>query len=129
MKRRDLMKAAAMAVPLGSLAQAPGWRPLLLDDHQNLTVIALTDLIIPETDTPGAKAANVNRYIDLFLRDGDIGERERFLAGLNWLDGYALRSYSHPFVACAAGQQIAMLTALDRGTDPEVRPGMQFFRQ
>src|SRR5207237_10728956 len=34
---------------------APGWKPLFLDAHQNETLIVLSDLILPATDTPGAK--------------------------------------------------------------------------
>ena len=56
-------------------ADSTEWRPSVFDAHQNETVIVLTELIMPETDTPGAKAARVNRYIDLMLRDGD--ERAR----------------------------------------------------
>src|SRR5215472_10887291 len=41
------------------------WKPQFFDAHQNETLIALTDLIIPTTNTPGAKAALVNRYLDL----------------------------------------------------------------
>jgi hypothetical protein len=36
---------------------AAAWKPGLFDDHENETVIALIDLIIPATDTPGPKAA------------------------------------------------------------------------
>src|SRR5262245_53303704 len=43
------------------------WKPLFLDEHQNQTLIVLSDLIIPETDTPGAKQALVNRFVDLLL--------------------------------------------------------------
>ena len=95
MKRRDLIRAgvltgaaAALRPPLARAqgtappseltpAQsgvdaskdlaAPGWKPLFLDEHQNETLIVLSDLIIPATDTPGAKEALVNRYIDLVL--------------------------------------------------------------
>src|SRR2546426_3964446 len=84
MNRRDLLKlgASAAAVPAAGLAQqhdehatpaqkvakaATEWRPELLDDHQNQTVMVLVDLIIPATDTPGAKAALVNRHIDHLL--------------------------------------------------------------
>ena len=109
MKRRDLLLTAA-ALPLS--AQQAAWKPSVFDDHQNRTVIALVDLIIPDTDTPGAKAALVNRYIDLALRDGDAAQRERFLAGLASLDAAAIRTHGHPFVACTPEQQTATLTEL-----------------
>ena len=34
----------------------------------------------------GAKQAEGNRYIDLFLHDGPAGDRERFVAGPLWHD-------------------------------------------
>ncbi len=40
-----------------------------LNPHQNATVVTMTDLIIPETDTPGAKAVRVNEFIDLILTE------------------------------------------------------------
>ena len=129
MERREFFKygAALFAIPAAWAEQAarPDWRPSMLDDHQNETVIALTDLIIPATDTPGAKTARVNRYIDLFLRDGDPEAREKFLAGLNWLDGHAIEQHGHPFLHCAAELQVAMLKAFDTG----VGPGHEFFGQ
>ena len=39
--------------------------------RQNELVITLTELIIPQTDTPGAKAAKVNEYIDMVLADAN----------------------------------------------------------
>lgn len=139
MNRRDLFRkaAAAAALPLAGSGQESkpaasaadaAWKPSVLDDHQNRTVIALTDLIIPATDTPGARAANVNRYVDLFLRDGDSQQRDRFLTGLGWLDGYALRKHGHPFLTCGAEPQIAMLTELDSSDDADLATGRQFFR-
>lgn len=116
MHRRDLLTlAASFAIPPAWAQQAAksDWKPSFLDDHQNETVIALTELIIPATDTPGAKAGHVNRYIDLFLRDGDQIQRERFMAGLNWLDGHAIHEHGHPFVHLTAAQQTAMLAELE----------------
>jgi hypothetical protein len=129
MQRRDFLKAGAavFAIPAAWAQQAakPDWTPQVLDAHQNETVIALTELIIPATDTPGAKAARVNRYVDLFLRDGDAGQREQFLEGLSWLDGYSIREHSHPFVHCSAQEQTAMLRKLEEGAGP----GHEFFKQ
>lgn len=108
-------------------AASASWKPSVFDAHQNETVIALTESIIPETDTPGAKAALVNRYIDLMLRDGDDSSRQRFLAGLNWLDGYAIRTGNAPFVRLPEAKQIEILEALDAG-GTGLEPGQQFFR-
>lgn len=121
MHRRDLLKLGAFAIPSAWAQQASkaDWKPSFLDDHQNETVIALTDLIIPATDTPGAKAAQVNRYIDLFLRDGDPSQRQHFLAGLNFLDGRAIETHGHPFIHLTAAQQTEVLHSIE---------GHEFFR-
>src|SRR6202022_5129383 len=114
MKRRELIRAgvfagAAAALPRPAMAQsaaqsseltpaqsgvdaskdlaAPGWKPLFLDEHQNETLIVLSDLMIPATDTPGAKEALVTRYIDLVLA-ADTHENQRaFLNCIGYLDG------------------------------------------
>jgi len=128
MNRRDLIKVtatAAAAVP--ALGQTP-WKPQVLDGHQNETVVALTDLIIPATDTPGAKAALVNRYMDLLLKDGPVSERDRFLEGLGFLDSYAIRRHQSPFVRLTQAQQTAILEAFDRNADAATAPGHRFFR-
>src|SRR5580693_9565033 len=72
---------------------APGWKPLFLDEHQNETLIALSDLIIPTTDTPGAKEALVNRYIDLVLAADTHENQKAFLNNLGYLDGESIRRY------------------------------------
>jgi gluconate 2-dehydrogenase gamma chain len=128
MKRRDILKSAVAGAgafsadaaqqhqhPAGRPAKTTAaWKPLFLDQHQNETVTVLAELIIPRTDTPGARDARVNEYIDLILNDGPQEGRVRFVQGLSWLDGYALRLHEKPFVRCTPEQQTAMLTALDR---------------
>ena len=147
MNRRDLFRlgangAAAIAVatepalaqhahPVNSAttqaASAPDWKPSVFDDHQNQTVIALTELIIPRTDTPGAKDALVNRYIDLLLRDGEEQARVHFLTGLNWIDGYAIRTEAAPFVRLPEASQVKILETLDAGGS-ELETGQKYFR-
>ncbi len=140
MKRRDLFRATSAAaavgiLPLPAVAQnapaknAPAaWAPQVFDGHQNETVIALTELIIPKTDTPGAKEALVNRHLDKLLADGPEAQRAAFIDGLNWLDGYALARHQKPFVACSPTEQTALLQSLSEGADPNLAPGRQFFR-
>lgn len=137
MQRRDVFKFTALAASAATIeAQeqrsanvaappAAAWKPEAMDAHQSETLAVLGDLIIPDTDTPGARAANVHRYIDLILRDGPAERREEVLSGLNWLDGYAIGKYSKSFVKCSKEEQTAILTALDEGREPA---GSRFFR-
>src|SRR2546430_16468152 len=54
-----------------------------LDPHQNETVATIAELIIPKTDTPGAREAGGPAFIDVMLADwGGEGERRTFTAGL-----------------------------------------------
>ena len=76
---------------------AAGWKPLFLDEHQNETLIILSDLIIPATDTPGAKDALVNRYIDLVLAADTRENQRNFLNSLAYLDGESIRRYKMAF--------------------------------
>src|SRR5512146_535539 len=66
------------------------WQPLFFDEHQNETAITLTELIIPQTDTPGAKAALVNRYLDLKYNEEEPEKQRELIEGLAWLDGRSL---------------------------------------
>lgn len=115
----------------GSLKPNPNWKPLFFDTHQNETVVALAELIIPETDTPGAKAALANRYIDLVLNEEESDKQKRFIEGLAWIDGRSLRLYSKPFIQLSTEQQTALLTPLaDPGNkNPEDRLGVEFFQE
>ena len=58
---------AQRGVDASNELKGANWKPVFLDEHQNETLIILSDLIIPATDTPGAKEALVNRYIDLVM--------------------------------------------------------------
>jgi hypothetical protein len=91
---------------------APGWKPLFLDEHQNETLIILSDLIIPATDTPGAKEALVNRYIDLLLAAESRESQKAFLNSLGYLDGESIRRYKAAFRYLAREDQDDLLHAL-----------------
>jgi hypothetical protein len=49
------------------IAEASALKTLTPD--QDATVTTIAELIIPQTDTPGAKAAKVNEFIDLILSE------------------------------------------------------------
>jgi glucoside 3-dehydrogenase (cytochrome c) hitch-hiker subunit len=140
MKRRELIRAgfltgaaAALRPPLGTAQSAavpseltpaqsgvdaskdlaaPGWKPLFLDEHQNETLIVLSDLMIPATDTPGAKEALVNRYIDLVLAAETRETQRGFLNSLGYLDGESMRRFKAAFRYLSREDQDVLLHAL-----------------
>ncbi|HEY8484015.1 MAG TPA: gluconate 2-dehydrogenase subunit 3 family protein, partial [Longimicrobiales bacterium] len=86
-----------------------------LSRQQNDLVSTIAEIIIPETDTPGARAARVNEFIDAMLGSYyPDEEREAFLAGLERVDAHAQRLYGSPFLECTPEQQVEMIAALDR---------------
>lgn len=88
------------------------WKPVFLDEHQNATVIALSDLIIPATSTPGAKEALVNRFLDL-LMSAEVAETQRaFIAALAYIDGECMQRYNAAFVYVPVEQQREFLTLI-----------------
>ena len=85
-----------------------------LNPHQDATITTMAELIIPQTETPGAKAVRVNEFIDLILTEWyDEEDRTKFLAGLVNVDTQSRDLFGKDFVDCAATQQKQLLTALD----------------
>jgi len=126
MQRRELFKllsaGAVMPVvdfPVLAMFQAAqpksNYTLRTLNPHQNATLVTMTDLIIPETDTPGAKAVRVNEFIDLILTDwAHDDERQRFLAGLDDVDKRSNAIFAKDFIDAAPLQQDALLRELDQ---------------
>jgi hypothetical protein len=98
---------------------APGWKPLFLDEHQNETLIVLSDLIIPATDTPGAKEALVNRYIDLLLAAETRETQRAFLNAFGYLDGESMRRFEAAFRHLSREEQDNLLQALAYPSDAD----------
>ncbi len=89
-----------------------------LNPHENETIVAMTDGIVPATDTPGAKVARVNEFIDVILTDwATLEERKSFLAGIASVDTRSLTLFSEKFVDASPSQQLTLLQSLDDGID------------
>ena len=106
------------------------WTPKVLSPAQNEAVIALAEIIIPKTETPGATDARVNEFIDGVLSDTAEDNRKKFLDGLAWLDTHTTEAHGAPFTKLSHQQQVAVLTALSQ-LSPDaspVPPGADFFQ-
>src|SRR5580700_6180132 len=110
MQRRDALKflaagamTPALTPPLFAIFQnahpATGYALRTLNPHQNATVILMSEIIIPETGTPGAKGARVNEFIDVILTEWATDEdRGHFLKGLAGVDVQSNELFSKDFV-------------------------------
>src|SRR5262249_57720096 len=87
--------------------------PRILTPRQDATVGAMAELILPQTDTPGAKAVRVNEFIDHIVADWySDQDRARFLAGLADVDARTQGLFKKDFVDASAEQQSEILRAL-----------------
>ena len=111
-------------------APAGRWTPKVFTAPQNELVIVLSELIIPQTDTPGARVAKVNEYIDTVLADAKPEDRDKFLQGLAWIDTRSDDRFHQKFVNLQPPQQIELLTGLSTATSPSPvdAPGVEFFQ-
>ena len=95
-------------------AASPAWAPRTLSPAQLELVATLAEHIVPQTETPGARAAGVHRFVDTLLTDHyAAAERDRFLAGLAGVDTQARSRYGKPLVQSTTEQQLALLRELD----------------
>jgi len=127
MNRRELLRNSLLA--MGAAAASPyararlfavgedpsidleraDWTPVFLNAHQNETLIELSEAIIPATDTPGAKAAFVNRFIDLVMSVEPPAVQKAFLESLAWFDTAAQERYKAGFVDLTAEERLDFL--------------------
>jgi hypothetical protein len=153
-KRRDLLRAALFASaasalgPAFSFAQAissdltpaargengaafltdANWKAVFLDDQQNETLIALSAVIIPATNTPGAKEALVDRYLDLLLSAQPVEFQKQFLEALAFIDNESQEQFGKSFRELPSGDQVSLLvpwaypTQASRWTEQEEKP-------
>src|SRR6267378_6464466 len=85
-----------------------------LTPQQNETVATIAELIIPKTDTPGAREAGVPAFIDVMLADwGDDDQRQMIAAGLANVDERSRATCGKDFIGCTPAQQSEILEDLD----------------
>src|SRR6185295_9690697 len=85
-----------------------------LNPHQTETIATIAELIIPKTDTPGARDAGVPAWIDVMFADwADEEQRQGFSAGLANVDERSRAAFGKDFVAATPQQQAEILQDLD----------------
>jgi gluconate 2-dehydrogenase gamma chain len=95
---------------------APSAHPGFFSPEEFSTVSKIADIIIPETDTPGAVGAGVPAYLDYVVSRSPRFQKV-YRSGLRWLEQEAKKRYGDRFVALSEEQQIALLTPLAEAVD------------
>lgn len=135
MNRREALKRLALlsggalslstvsAVMGGCTAGSGAYSPRTLTAKQDELVTVISELIIPETDTPGARAANVNQFIDKMLTDWNTEEEKKhFLAGLGSVNETSNEMHGNPFLELTEEQQVAVLQRKEQEANDNPMP-------
>jgi gluconate 2-dehydrogenase gamma chain len=127
--------------------QAPSYKPLFFSTEQFQMVEHLTEMIIPQDDTPGAKQAGVAEFIDFMVANRvpvtasrDIRSTDdaiaagneaqaRFVAGLGWINARSQSLFKREFMQCAPEEQSSLLEeiAYREKFKPTTESGREFF--
>ncbi len=110
-----------LAFDSGAQPDAAGeWKPVFFDDHQNLAVVALAEMIVP-----GSTAVRVNRFLDLALDAEAQEDQRKFVASLNAIEGESLRRFGRSFTDISTSQQEEVLTAAStaQSSTPDLSDG------
>ena len=123
MNRRELLQRVAWL--MGGAISAPAvlgvlngcsakkeetWQPVFLSKEQGAVMAEVAEIIIPRTDTPGAKDAGVPAFIDTMLKDVyEDADRQRFVAGLKAFDDAARTAHGKGFVELPKAQQTELV--------------------
>ena len=132
MNRREFLQCAAILVSgatasqLGValtkeqevyLAAAPNYNAgasELLNEAQRKVIAAMSEVVIPRTETPGAIDAGVPRFIELMAADWfNDQERAIFLAGLDALETQIRSDFGSSFDQLESAQQLAVMEDLE----------------
>ena len=81
---------------------------------QDATVSCIAGMLLPESETVGARGVGVNRFIDLLLTESMlVSDRDRFLRGLEEIDARSRSLYGAPLASARPEDQESLLQALD----------------
>ena len=113
---------------VGGISAEKTYVPQFFSSPEYALLERLTDLIIPDDGTPGAKEAGVSEFIDFMVfNDPDLQYRFRF--GLAWLDTHARWLQGRSFLELPVGQQNEILEHLSYKNKyrPREEDGRAFF--
>lgn len=93
--------------------ESAGFQPFTANEIALLDEVAET--ILPETKTPGAKAAKVGAFMAVMVTDCyDERDQQRFRRGMRQLDDASRQATGSSFMSATPQARLALLQSLDR---------------
>jgi glucoside 3-dehydrogenase (cytochrome c) hitch-hiker subunit len=105
----DELTPAQRGVDASAEFLVPDWKPIFFSAQQNEFLVALSDVMIPAAETPAARQALVNRYLDLLFAAETPSLQQKFLASLRFVDDESRRVYGKPFIGLTSDEQVEVL--------------------
>jgi hypothetical protein len=132
--RREAIKRAAILVG-GTLAIPDilrAWEspdiPSVLSLKDEVLLGEVAETIVPTTDTPGAKAAGVPKFIQKIVGDCyEVSDRTAFYDGLSGIDVMARDRFAKSFVECNSEERTQVLRLLE-SADKQQSGGFRFWQ-
>jgi hypothetical protein len=132
--RRDVFKVTAGAVVASQVSAlrpvfAATGAPRFFTPEQLAMVDELSEILIPADDhSPGARAAQVARYIDYTLAEAFEDEkRTAWREGLAHVDALARSMHGQPFMSLAPDQRVAVVTRMAANESKPANDVEKFF--
>ena len=101
---------------------SPPWQPRAVTPAAGAQLAALVDAILPDTDTPGARAAGVHVFVDLAVAEClPDGEREAFRTGLDALNTGCRRAHGVDLDRATPAAVTALLREAESAGTPFVK--------
>jgi hypothetical protein len=127
MNRRTLfsrLSIAAFAIvgsPYLAFSRPSRHTKLNLNASSNNLLEALTDFIIPETDTPGSKTLEIPLFVSTMIADVySKKDQEKFKNSLEKLDNIARLTYGNPFESLNLDQKKHLFESLKLSSDQDL---------
>jgi Gluconate 2-dehydrogenase subunit 3 len=121
--RRDLLKTIALltggAVIGGSLfmqgCKSNGGKALNLSPAMLALLDEIGETIIPTTDTAGAKAAQIGKFMNTMVSDCYTSDEQKtFSTGINGFEDACKKLHTKSFTECTAEQRKTFLVSLEK---------------
>lgn len=86
----------------------------LFDNDQIDLMNEIAEIILPTSNTPGAKAANAGSFMALMVKDCyNEKDQKIFIEGIDKLNVHCKNKFGKQFMECKPGQRTEMLKMLD----------------